>query len=257
MSLAWRRSARSFARRAFPTPTPPSTAMSRAGTRPTGSVPEPAAFADRRVGGQTLDGLANRFPRGRMDEVRIQLEQRQEHERAPVRLGMRDLEVRLVDRLVVVEEEIEIDRARAPPLRANAPHALLDQEELPEELARLERRLQPDDRVQEGGLVHFTHGIGVVERGDAHHQGARQVAHGFHRFPDEELAVPQVGSHAHEDLAHDFTRSKMTSGVVVKSSTGTWSLRTWTRTRGESNSWIRASASSSASVSRRRQRDIS
>jgi hypothetical protein len=51
-----------------------------------------------------------------MDEIRIQLEERQKDEAPPVRFGMRDLEIGLVHNLLTVEQEIEVDGAGAPAL---------------------------------------------------------------------------------------------------------------------------------------------
>jgi len=83
---------------------------------------------------------------------------------------------------------------RGPSAATGPAPSLLDQEELPEELARLQRGLEPYHRVQEHGLLDFPDRVGVVERGDPDHQRPGEVAHGLHGFPDQELAVPQIGA---------------------------------------------------------------
>ena len=65
---------------------------------------------------------------------------------------MRDGQPRLVDRLVAVEQQIEIDRARAPALAALASELALDSQQRVEQLAGGEIGL-------EGGLA-----MVVVER---------------------------------------------------------------------------------------------
>ena len=55
-------------------------------------------------------------------EGRIQLRERLQHEAPLVQARVRDGQARLVDRLVAVEQQVEVDRARAE-ARAVAPRA--------------------------------------------------------------------------------------------------------------------------------------
>lgn len=68
---------------------------------------------------------------------------------------MRNLEVRLVDLLVAVEEKIEIDGPRAPlwDALADAPQGLLEGKQRGEELAWGQTRCELDRAVQKARLV--------------------------------------------------------------------------------------------------------
>src|SRR3989442_7423177 len=115
---------------------------------PAPSVPEPAALPDRWRGIESPDHFPDVLPGQRMQEIGIQLLERVEHEGAPERLGVRELEVGLVELRIAEEEQVEVDRARAPALRANPAHALLDEEHVPEERPGVELGLEPCDRVE-------------------------------------------------------------------------------------------------------------
>src|SRR5216684_3055703 len=100
---------------------------------------------------------------------------------------MRHDEARLVDRLVAVEQQVEVDRAR-PPLRADplAAEAALDVEQLIEQLARGQRRLELSDRVQEHRLVPVAPRLRLDHRGKAY--GSDQLC----RLSDQALAIAEI-----------------------------------------------------------------
>ena len=78
---------------------------------------------------------------------------------------MRHMEARLVDRLLAVEEEVEVDRARAEArARPLAAQRLLDGEQPIQELTWRERRLELRRAVQEARLLEVADGIGLAER---------------------------------------------------------------------------------------------
>ena len=67
---------------------------------------------------------------------------------------MREHETRLVDRQVPAEEQIEVDRPRAPPLAvASTAEPALDVEEEVEQRSRREVRLERERAVQVRGLL--------------------------------------------------------------------------------------------------------
>ena len=66
---------------------------------------------------------------------------------------MRDGQARLVDRLVAVEQQVEVDRPRPPALAALAAELALDREQPVEQLARRELGLERGGAVQEARLV--------------------------------------------------------------------------------------------------------
>src|SRR5439155_5601326 len=77
------------------------------------------------------------------------------------------MEAGLVDRLVAVEQQVEVDRARAEARASSlATQGLLDGEQPIQELARRERRLELGCAVQEARLVKVADGIGLAEGGD-------------------------------------------------------------------------------------------
>ena len=65
-----------------------------------------------------------------MHEAGRELGQRHEHERAAVRLGMRHDEIGVLEDLVAVEEQVEVDGARAPLAFAGASESLLGEEQV-------------------------------------------------------------------------------------------------------------------------------
>src|SRR5689334_22381056 len=70
----------------------------------------------------------DRLPELRMYDVRRELGEREQHEPTLVHLGMRNLERALLDDLLIAEEDVEIDDARAPALARHtlSAHRLLD-----------------------------------------------------------------------------------------------------------------------------------
>src|SRR5215475_6341007 len=96
----------------------------------------------------------HRLPELRVHDLRRQLGERQEDEPTLVHLGMRNLERPLVDDVLIEEQDVEIDDARAPalPLDALAAHGLLDGLQLLEQDLGLEIGLDLDDAVDEPRL---------------------------------------------------------------------------------------------------------
>src|SRR5215475_8030898 len=96
----------------------------------------------------------HRLPELRVHDLRRQLGERQEDEPTLVHLGMRNLERPLVDDVLIEEQDVEIDDARAPalPLDALAAHGLLDGLQLLEQDLGPEIGIDLDDAVDEPRL---------------------------------------------------------------------------------------------------------
>ena len=87
---------------------------------------------------------------------------------------MRDGQAGLVDDLVAVDEEVEVDRARAEP-RAFAAHAAepaLDREQPLQELARLQLGVELRDAVEEVRLVQVADRLRLAEARNGHERDA-------------------------------------------------------------------------------------
>jgi hypothetical protein len=109
---------------------------------------------------------------------------------------MRDAQTGLVDDLVAVEQEIEIDCARAVALDADASEILLDGQEPVEQLAWAELRLQPRRRIQKAGLVDDADGFGLADR---RQRGDFDVALGteqLERLANQPFPVAEIGADA-------------------------------------------------------------
>ena len=106
---------------------------------------------------------------------------------------MRERETRFVDRQLVVEEQVEVDRPRAPPLTgASAAEPALDVEEELEQRTRPEVRLERERAVQVRGLRDGAPGLRLAERGDSDDDHVRRRAEKLDRLPDGRLAVAEI-----------------------------------------------------------------
>lgn len=79
---------------------------------------------------------------------------------------MRDVEIRLVDDLIAVQNEIEIERPRRAGVRTRTAETMFDLEEPGEQCPGRKRRAARRGGVQEARLVAHAHRIGVMERRD-------------------------------------------------------------------------------------------
>src|SRR5690242_17964090 len=118
---------------------------------------------------------------------------------------MRDGEARLFDRLVAVDEEVEVDRARpeARAFAAIATEAGLDGEQALEQRSRAEFRLHLRGAVEEVRLVEVADGLGLAQAGDRHELDAllgRELLEGGLDLP---LRLAEVRADADEGRGHD------------------------------------------------------
>jgi hypothetical protein len=139
-----------------------------------------------------LEELAHALP-VREQEPGVQLDERLEDEPSLREPRVRNREPRLVDHLLSVEQEIEVDRARAisrpGPL---APEPALDAEETSEELERSVDRLDRTGRIQEARLVQVADGIGLAEGRHGADAEARLLAEEPNGLSEIPLPISEV-----------------------------------------------------------------
>src|SRR3989441_1318480 len=155
-------------------------------------------------------------------------------------MRMRDGQARFVHDLVAVEQEVEVDHARAVARAfAGAAEGALDLEQPLEQRARALVRLELRDGVEKARLVGVAPRLGL----DRRREPGRPDQLG--RAPDRRLAVAEVG--AEPDVGEGHGRST----VAETCSTGIpgGRLRTVTRTRPAGKASTSASATAAASDS--------
>src|SRR4051812_4487676 len=159
---------------------------------------------------------------------------------------MRHHEPRLVDRLVAVEQEVEVDRPWPPPRPDAFPtEAALDVEQVVEQAARREGGLDLGDRVQEPRLLLVAPRLGLAQRREA--RRADQLG----RATDQRLPVAQI--RAETDVRERHGRWAVTALYSTGRPAGlTSGLRTRTVTRSGANRSSNVSASVAASASSKR-----
>src|SRR5436853_4513953 len=114
------------------------------------------------------------------------------------------LQARLVDRLGAVEEQVEVDRARAE-ARACAPNAAtrpLDRQVPVEHLARRELGLQRGGPVEEARLVPVADRLGLAQRRDREHLDPVLAGQQLEGLGDLALSIAEVRADADERLGH-------------------------------------------------------
>jgi len=128
----------------------------------------------------------------------IELHERLEDERALGQARVRDFEAGLADGLVAVEQEIEVDRAWAPPLLAGtvAAEAPFDLEQALEELPRPKAGLELGSRVHEPRLVGVSNGISLAEGRNRHDGDLVELAQTRESLAESRLALAEDGAEA-------------------------------------------------------------
>jgi len=157
----------------------------------------------------------------RVNAMRVDLDERHEHESAVGELGVRQRDPVILEHGVAVEEEIEVDRARpmAPVGVAHAAHAAFDEQQVPQEGLRLEFGLEHRHRVQEVGLLEVPDRRRVVERRALHQLGGGKLRNLLDRGPDLPLAIAQVRAERHVRHGHDVTGFRRTPMPSISTST--------------------------------------
>jgi Subtilase family len=141
----------------------------------------------------------------RQDEVGVELGERVEGEASLVQAGVRNPEPRCVDRLVAVEEQIEVDRARAEAgAGADAAQEALDREEPREQLVCRKVGLDLGGSVQEPRLVDVPDRRGVAERRDAAQLDPGLAGEQVERLPKGGVPVADVRAETNEGARHSM-----------------------------------------------------
>lgn len=140
------------------------------------------------------------------DERRVELGERLEREAPLVQSRMRHRQTRLVAQLVAVDEQIEVDRARTVPLPvADAPELTLDGEQLVEELARGQRRLEHRRAIEIAWLVDDPHGVRLPQARHDDDLDTSPLREREQCTANRRLAVAQVGAQADICTGHNAT----------------------------------------------------
>src|SRR5579864_6054109 len=145
---------------------------------------------------------------------------------------MRDLQVRGVDGEMPVEEDVDVQFARTPPLRVRlAAGPGLDRLALLQQLARRQVGVDLDDLVEELWLLHPSHRFGLLHRRLRHHLNA----FGAEPRPGEREVggtVTEVGAEAevgpHAATSGSFQPPRTMASVIR--ATRTIASTSWTRT---------------------------
>jgi hypothetical protein len=113
---------------------------------------------------------------------------------------VRNLQAGLVDRLVPVEEQIQIDRSGAagPGTRTITTKPALELQQRVQELARRSGRSDHRDPVQEPRLIQIANGIRFAQARDQEEPRVARVIDCLHCLPDRRLSVAQVGAEPDE-----------------------------------------------------------
>src|SRR5436190_10759930 len=126
---------------------------------------------------------------------------------------MRNLQPRLVHDLVAVEQEIEVDRARAAcGAFARAPELLLDRKQTVEELARGQIGLDSRRSVQEAGLILDPDWIGLANRGDRQQPDPVLLLQQAEGAGDQLLPVAEVGPEPDVGLHRSTVAAEYSTG---------------------------------------------
>ena len=138
-------------------------------------------------------------------EAGVELGERLEREAALVQPRVRNPKPRLANRLVAVQEQVEVDRPRAEARAVAHPaESALDVEEPGEELRRRKLRLDLGGRIQEARLVEESDRVGLAEGRDAPQLDAGLASEQLERLPERRLAVAEVRAEAHECARHSM-----------------------------------------------------
>jgi hypothetical protein len=117
---------------------------------------------------------------------------------------VRNLQARLVDHVLPVEEEVEVECARAlgRNRRPVPPERALQLQQPAEQTAGGEAGLELDDAVEETGLIDVADRIRLPERRDAQHVRLGRVAEAPDGGAKRSLTIAEVGPEADVRVHH-------------------------------------------------------
>src|SRR5436305_1304888 len=147
-----------------------------------------------------------------------------------VEARVRQLESRQLELHLVVEEQVEVDRARAVARRALAAELLLDLEQPVEKHDRGQLRVDRGDAVQEPRLVDEADRLRLAQGRECDEPHLRRLRDELDGTMDRRLRVADVGAEADVGATH---RVRSTEAAVHATGTpsATSGLRTRTLTR--------------------------
>ena len=138
---------------------------------------------------------------------------------------MRQRQPWLVDLLVPVEEQVEVDCARAPARAvARTAQVALDREQGVQEPARAECRIQRGRRVEEGRLLDGPPRIGFPHPGDGGHLDAGTGAERRERRVERRPAVAEVGAEADVRAFRRYIAKRMRCALILAAGTAILTL---------------------------------
>lgn len=125
---------------------------------------------------------------------------------------MWDREPGFVDDLLLEQNYIEVESARAPTLRAHAPGVGLDPLQLDEQVVRRELGLYGDHLIEEWSLGHRSNWSGLFSVGLTQHPRSSQGRDRASRLSQKYLTLAEVGAERYVgDIPHARSRSTATS----------------------------------------------
>ena len=162
---------------------------------PIGSGSPSATAGSSRLVGEELVEKGRHGPLPGNECIGSQLDEWLEREAALVEVRVGHDETGLLDDPLVVQQEVEIDRSRAPSLAALAPvatEASLDVQKDVEEHARIEAGVDRDGAVQERRLLHGPPWVGLAQCRHRRHGDAVHLVEVPDGSADRRLAVAEV-----------------------------------------------------------------
>ena len=136
-----------------------------------------------------------------MHGVRSQLGERHQGEGALVQAGVRDAQRALGDDAVAVQEQVQVDLARAPALAPHAAEDVFHLQQPPQRRPRREQRADLRSRIQVPRLGGADR-VGLVDARHRAQEKARLPRELLHGTAQGAHAVAQVGTQADESLDH-------------------------------------------------------
>ena len=148
------------------------------------------------------------------NKVRREIGQGNHHERPVAHAWMRHREVGLIDCFAVDPQDINIERAWAPPDLADALGFALEAAPDLEQFACRLRRLELDHDVEERVLLDTTNGVGFIQIGDPHHLVKR-----IKGANKQLVSIPEVRAEPEKCASHR-DELRVTSACGASSSDG-------------------------------------
>ncbi len=137
-----------------------------------------------------------------MDEQRIEFAHRHEDEPATVHARMRHHEIRFVDDLLAVKQNVQIHSSGARSVLLIASERALDLPEYSQEAFRSDIRFKLHDPIQEPAIARLgmvVYRLGFIEQRHPRELGVRKEAQQRHRTIAEIDSIPDVRPKPNED----------------------------------------------------------